>query len=165
MTTLDWIGTAASAFEDALADIVGSTRLPDDPADAGRRAALNAVSGAMWTDHLGPFYNTEGVMALLGGVSKQAVHDRVRRHRLLALRTDSGRLVYPTFQFVGHAPVTGLDKVLAIVLPDDAESWMVASWLCTPDPALGSTPVAALRAGHHDPVCAAARDLASALRG
>jgi hypothetical protein len=161
-----WVDSAASAFEDALAELIGERRPTLDPAEAGRRAALDAVSGTMWTDRVGPFYDTEGVMALLGGVSKQAVHDRVRRHRLLALRTASGRLVYPAAQFHGRGVVAGLGTVLDALVPDDTEAWLVASWLTTSDPALGDrAPIDALRAGDIDPVVDGARELASALRG
>ena len=165
-TSTGWIDTAATAFEDALADLIGQGRPMLDPAEAGRRAALDAVSGAMWADEVGPFYDTDGVMTLLGGVSKQAVSDRVRRHRLLALRTTSGRLVYPVAQFRGPKVVDGLGRVLDVLVPDDTEAWMVASWLATPDPALaGRSPIEALRGGDTEPVVEAARELASTLRG
>ncbi|MFT6763948.1 MAG: hypothetical protein ACJAXA_002612 [Candidatus Aldehydirespiratoraceae bacterium] len=146
MRTVEWIDNAAAAFEAALAELIGE-RSPDlDPAEAGRRAALKAVAGTLWTDAVGHFYDTEGVMSLLGGVSKQAVHDRVRRHRLLALRTGSGRLVYPTAQFDEDRVVDGLGAALTLLAPDHTEAWMVASWLTTADPALnGTTPLDARR--------------------
>lgn len=166
MGTIEWIGDASSAFETALAELIGEQHPQLDPTEAGRRAALKAVAGAMWTDSVGPFYDTEGVMTLLGGVSRQAVHDRVRRHRLLALRTGSGRLVYPAAQFVDEHVAPGLGDILDILLPDDTEAWMVASWLTTSDPHLGDrTPITALRAGDLDEVEAAARQVATALRG
>ncbi len=166
MSTIEWIGDASSAFETALAELVGEQQPQLDPVEAGRRAALKAVSGAVWTDAIGPFYDTEGVMALLGGVSKQAVNDRVRRHRLLALRTGSGRLVYPTAQFVDEQVVPGLGVVLDVLLPDDTEAWLVASWLTTADPDLGDrTPVSALRDGDLDGVVTAAHQVAASLRG
>ena len=166
MNTTGWIEDASAAFEAALIDLVGEQQPQLDPAEAGRRAALKAVSGAMWTDAVGPFYDTEAVMSLLGGVSKQAVNDRVRRHRLLALRTGSGRLVYPAAQFHDERVIDGLGDVLDVLVPDNTEAWMVASWLSTPDPALGDrTPIAALRAGAVDDVLRAGRELASALRG
>ena len=166
MGTIDWVDTATSAFEDALADIVGDHHPSIDPAEVGRRAALRAVAGTVWTDEVGPFYDTDGVMHLLGGVSKQAVHDRVRRHRLLALRTGSGRLVYPAAQFDQHGVVPGLGRVLDVLVPDDVEAWMVASWLTTRDPALDArTPLDVLRRGDVDEVVAAARQIAAGLRG
>ncbi len=166
MPTTGWVEDASAAFEAALSDLVGEQQPQLDPAEAGRRAALKAVSGAMWTDTVGPFYDTEGVMSLLGGVSKQAVNDRVRRHRLLALRTASGRLVYPAAQFEDEHVVAGLGEVLDILVPDNTEAWMVASWLATPDPDLADrAPIEALREGQVDGVLRAARELASALRG
>ncbi len=166
MNTTGWIDDASAAFESALIDLVGEQQPQLDAAEAGRRAALKAVSGAMWTDAVGPFYDTEGVMSLLGGVSKQAVNDRVRRHRLLALRTGSGRLVYPVAQFHDEQVVDGLGAVLDVLVPDNTEAWMVASWLATPDPELGhQAPFEALRSGAVDDVLAAARELAGALRG
>ncbi len=166
MTGQTWIDSASSAFEDALAELIGESRPEFDAAEAGRRAALDAVSGAMWAERVGPFYDTRGVIELLGGVSKQAVHDRVRRHRLLALRTQSGRLVYPTCQFRGRDVVVGLDRVLDIVAPDDTEAWYLASWLTTPDPALlDRKPIEALADGDVEPAISAARELAATLRG
>ncbi len=166
MSTTGWIDDASAAFESALIDLIGEQQPQLDPAEAGRRAALKAVSGAMWADAVGPFYDTEGVMALLGGVSKQAVNDRVRRHRLLALRTGSGRLVYPAAQFDDEHVVDGLGDVLDVLVPDNTEAWMVAAWLATPDPELDQrAPFEALRAGVVDDVVQAARELAGALRG
>lgn len=124
------------------------------------------MAGSLWDDSVGPFYDSDGVRHLLGDISKQAVSDRVHRHRLLALRTGSGRLVYPAFQFDHRSMVAGLAKVLAIVAPDDTEGWYVASWLTTPDANLGAVaPVEALRAGRAGDVEAAARDVAASLRG
>lgn len=165
-TSTGWIDAAAAAFEDVLAELIGEGRPTLDPDEAGRRAALDAVSGAMWADEVGPFYDTDGVMTLLGGVTKQAVNDRVRRHRLLALRTGSGRLVYPAAQFEGPKVVAGLGPVLDALVPDDTEAWMVASWLTTSDPTLdGRTPIGALRDGETEVVVTAARELAATLRG
>ena len=161
-----WVDSAGQAFEAALAELVGAGAPPSDPTSLGRNAALEAVAGSLWDDSVGPFYDSDGVRHLLGGVSKQAVSDRVHRHRLLALRTGSGRLVYPAFQFDRRSMVTGLAKVLAVVAPDDTEGWYVASWLTTPDPNIDNlTPVEALKAGRSAEVEAAASDVAASLRG
>lgn len=165
-TRVHWVRDASRAFEEALAELVGGGQPVVDAAELGRQAALEAVAGSLWGEQLGPVYDSEGVMALLGGVTKQAVSDRVRRHALLALRTGSGRLVYPAFQFDGRRVIDGLAAVLAVVVPDDTEAWYVASWLTTPDPALGGlAPYEALRAGELEAVRAAAYEVATALRG
>jgi len=161
-----WVDSATEAFEAALADLVAQAEPGTDPAHLGRTAALGAVAGSLWTDELGPFYDSDGVRLLLGNVTKQAVSDRVRRHRLLALRTGSGRLVYPAFQFERRNVINGLGDLLHIVSPDDTEGWYVASWLTTHDPALGSSPIVALKNFGVTPALrAAARDVAATLRG
>ena len=161
-----WVDDATAAFEAALAELIGEHPPERDPVAVGREAALEAVAGAVWTDQIGPFYDSEGVRVLLGNVTKQAVNDRVRRHRLLALRTGSGRLVYPTFQFRRREVLPGLGDVLGILAPDDTEAWYVASWFTTADPRLGQrSPVEALAAGELDAVRRAAREVAGSLRG
>lgn len=163
--SVGWIRAAVRSFEEALAEVLADAAPTGDAGQAGRRAALAAVAGQVWSEHLGPLFDTDGVAALLGGVTKQAVSDRVRRRRLLALRTGSGRLVYPAFQFDGRHVVAGIAEVLGRLEPDDAEAWTVASWLNTPDPELdGRTPVEALRSGDRERVLAAADDVAGGLR-
>ena len=62
--------------------------------------------------------------------------------------------------------MAGLGDVLDVLLPDDTEAWMVASWLTTADPDLADrAPIDALRAGDVDEVVAAARQVTAALRG
>lgn len=162
-----WVDTATEAFETALADLVAQAEPGSDPSHLGRTAALGAVAGSLWTDELGPFYDSDGVRVLLGNITKQAVSDRVRRHRLLALRTGSGRLVYPAFQFQNRMVIDGFGDLLATVAPDDTEGWFVGSWLTTPDPSLdGHTPLDYLRAnGLNDALRGAGRDVAASLRG
>lgn len=159
-----WVRDAVRSFENALTQAVRGVGAAGDPVLAGRRAATTALAEALWADQLGPVYDTAGVAALLGGVTKQAVSDRVSRHRLLALRTGSGRLVYPAFQFNGHDVTPGLAEVLATVHPDAVSAWTVASWLTTPDPALRRrTPIEALHDGAIDDVLVAAVDVADGL--
>ena len=142
-------------------------RLPAaEPGALGERAGLVAAAGALWTEHAGPFLDTEGVMAVLDGVSKQAVSQRVRAGRLLALRTGSGQLVYPLWQFVDGGLLPGLPDVLeaAGLDPDrPATGWTVASWLATEDPDLGGAPRTLLAAGRLGPVLRAARDVRAEL--
>jgi hypothetical protein len=161
-----WVRDAVDSFENALVDALRRVGATGDPVLAGRRAATAALSEALWADQLGPLHDTPGVAARLGGVTKQAVSDRVHRHRLLALRTGSGRLVYPAFQFNGHDLVPGMADVLLALRPDATSAWTVASWLTTPDSALhGRAPIEALRDGAVDEVVAAAEELADGLTG
>src|SRR5665811_270633 len=116
------------------------TRLGEgaDTAELGRQAARLVVgSSEVWEEHLGPMYDTEGVRRLLArdgkAVSRQAVS---KRHSLLALKTGSGRVVYPAFQFRGRLIVNGMREVLDVFPPTIVSRWTVASWLVSPAVAL-----------------------------
>lgn len=168
-------GAQRSFVEQLLRELV--LRDPDGAAlarvDAGAaaRGAVDLVldsvldPGQRWTDHLGGFYDVDGVRRLLSRsgrlISKQAVS---KRRGLLALTTGSGRVVYPTFQFSGGSPLPGLDAVLREVPEQLVSRWTLASWLVSPQPDLdGAAPVQLLREGAGDLVVAAARDWARAL--
>lgn len=162
-----FVERAAAAFSRRLTELVASTGLPhEEPEPLGERAGLAAAAGALWTDHAGPFLDTEGVAAALDGVSKQAVSQRVQGRRLLALRTGSGRWVYPLWQFHHGALLPGLPEVLAAAGYDPRRpvtGWTVASWLATEDPELGGAPRDLLAAGRLAPVLAVARDVRTEL--
>jgi hypothetical protein len=105
-------------------------------------AAPNALDA-----EIGPFYDTAGVEALLGGVSKQAVEARRRARTILALKTADGRWAYPTFQFTGGD--VDPELVPAIQAFRDAPPWSAALWFVTPNPDLDdATPLTWARDGH-----------------
>ena len=96
---------------------------------AGRMAAAIPLPSP-WDEVLGPYYGTGQVRRLLGGITRQAVDDRVRRRRLLALRTADGKYVYPTFQFDRKGQVlAGLPQVLRTFSKDVVDGWTLAGWL------------------------------------
>lgn len=101
---------------------------------AAMAAATILDSTALWVEHLGAFYDTEGVQTLLGGpdnpVSRQAVH---KRKGLLALTTGNGRTVYPAFQFRDRTPIAGLGDVLDALPENLVSRWTLASWLVSPE--------------------------------
>ena len=89
---------------------------------------------------IGPFYDTAAVTTLLGGVSKQAVEARRKKHTLLAVKTADGRWAYPTFQFTGNAVDPRL--VPAVQAFRHAPAWSAALWFVTPNPDLdGASPL------------------------
>lgn len=140
-------------------------RLTDLEDTAAVAARLAVDTGEAWREHLGDFYDTETVRRLLGSsdqpVSKQAVS---KRRGLLALRTRSHRVVYPSFQFVEGRLVQGLDTVLDALPEQLVSRWTVASWLVSQNPELdGEAPIAVLAEGYTAPVVAAARSWARAL--
>ena len=167
MVKTDYVSEATEAYRDRLDDFVKRFGTPgSDAKAAGERAAALTAAGLAWNDAVGPFLDTDGVRTILGGPSRQAVADRVRNRRLLALRTanDGGgtRLVYPLWQFDG-ATLNSLDEVLMAVGYDPAEpthGWHVASWLSAPDPRLDDQrPRDLLTAGSADQVLSMAADV------
>ena len=95
------------------------------------------------------------------GVSRQAIHEREKKGRLLAVR-ENGRLRFPLWQFDAHGDdgvVPGLPLVLRAldeVAPMPALAKM--SWLQKSNSALGGvTPLQSLRAGQQNLVQSAAR--------
>lgn len=123
--------------------------------DIGLAAEL-AASGVLdpsvlWVEHLGPFYDSDGVRRLLSRgdspVSRQAVS---KRRGLLALTTGSGRVVYPAVQFRDRVLASGLDQVLEVLPESLVSRWTVASWLVSPDRDLdGERPIDLLFDGEH----------------
>jgi hypothetical protein len=122
-------------------------------------------SASLWQEHLGPLYDAERVREMLAQsgkpVSRQAVS---KRRNLLALRTGSGRVVYPAFQFQGKAVVPGLEEVLAALPEGVVSRWTLASWLVSPDAELdGDRPIDVLREGAAARVVDVAQHWAAAL--
>lgn len=162
---------SAAAYERYLLEHLERHGAPEgDPEEAGRRAAATASAGQAWAADAGPFYDTDGARTALGGVTKQAVSQRVREQRLLGLRlaADGGRarLVYPAWQF-RPAVLRHLPAVLAAAGLDPERpvtGWTVAAWLTSPDPDLdGLTPVELLQADRPDPVITAAGEVRASL--
>ncbi len=124
------------------------------------------AAGSLWVDQVGPFLDSEGVTALLGDDDPREVSPSPRDRLLLALRTDTGRLVYPLWQFRDGAPLPGLGEVLDAAGYDPerpATGWTIASWLATEDPDLGGAPRELLAAGRVGAVLVAARDISEEL--
>lgn len=167
-----YVQEAAEAYRTGLLIQVRRHGTPSiDPVAAGQHAAAMTTAGQAWNDDVGPFYATDGARAALGGVSKQAVSQRVREGRLLGLRlasdgTRRDRLVYPAWQFRSTV-LARLPRVLATAGYNPqrpASGWTVAAWLTAPDPDLEQVaPLAMIEAGHLDAVLAAAAELRQAL--
>jgi len=137
-------GAAGAAFEQTLAELGVDESDPaiGDADSFGRRAALLAISGTVWRRHLGPLLDTKQVAELLGVRTRQAVNDRVRRHRILALPTQDRGLTYPTFQFDARGqPYAALAPVLEVFSAARLSPYTISSWFVTRQPALdGCTP-------------------------
>lgn len=111
---------------------------------ASERATVNAMADAVLAanrinDRLGAFYTTDRVRKVLGGVSRQAVSERVRSDRLLRVKTADGVVLFPAFQFANGAVVPGLQKLLEVLLGSNVDGWTVAYWLTARMAQLGET--------------------------
>jgi hypothetical protein len=130
-----FVTTAAESFQSTLREL-GLTRVsPDvaDPAKLGRRAALVAAAEAVWTNHVGPLLDAKQLQDLLGVETRQAVSDLRARRRLLGLPKESGRVVYPAFQFGDSGrPFDVLPQVLEVFEGARVDPWTIASWFVTP---------------------------------
>lgn len=112
--------------------------------------ATAAVADGALVDTIGPSWSSTKLREELGGVSRQALHQRVRRGTLLGLPTSDGATVYPVFQFHrrgGRIEVlTGLQPI--IIALSGQSAWSVAVLLNTAAPELdGATPVEWARRG------------------
>jgi hypothetical protein len=172
--TAEFIDRSTDAYRRALTEQLGDRDDVDvttDPEVAGRRAAATVTAGQAWAGLVGPFTDSAGAAAALGGITKQAVSQRVAAGSVLGLRLASGgtardRLVYPAWQF--HTTVLAhLPTVLAAAGFDPdrpVTGWTIAAWLTTPDDSLGGmTPQQLLRAGHREPVLQVAAAVAESL--
>lgn len=161
--------TAAASFKATLRELGLSGDEPElgDAARLGQRAALLAAAGALWQRQLGPLLDMRHAQQLLGVGSRQAVHDLIQRHRLLALTTEDRRTLIPVFQFSESGrPYEAVPPVLRIFAEAEATGWTAASWFATSSPELHyQTPIAWIRAGGDlDTVLDAARAAAAPLR-
>jgi hypothetical protein len=138
-----------------------------DAAELGRRGALLAASDLIWRDRLGRLLSRDEVQELLGLQSRQAVHDLVKRGRLLALATQNGRPVYPAFQFdLEEGRIhSALSPAVQHFTQAAVDPYTAASWFCEPQALLeGLTPAAWMRERRADrPLIEAARRSAAPL--
>lgn len=136
---------------------------PDQAADIDSAWVADAMLEAIPTEHpftrLGPFYDTAG-LAIWLGISRQALHQKVRAGQILACVTGDGQRVYPAWQFTpDRRTLPGLGSVLPILLAN-TDPWTAAIWLTTPSDRLNKqTAVSVLRHSYDpDPVVAVATD-------
>lgn len=88
---------------------------------------------------VGPFYNEDGVAALLKTTPAE-VDARVHAHTLLSVETADGRRIFPVFQFTAHRVSPALLPAISALASSPA--WSAALWFVTKNPDLESlTPV------------------------
>ncbi|HPB72271.1 MAG TPA: hypothetical protein PLX71_04760 [Phycicoccus sp.] len=143
------------AFAEALTDD-DLDRLADVYPEVVAHAIVDALpdvdTGAL-EEALGPFYDTAGLRRRLK-ITRQALASRVAAGSLLAIPDETGRLLYPTFQFrAGTAEVLpGVGEIVRAVTEAGADHLTCAMWLTALDPRLGQPPIEGLRHGGGDTV-------------
>lgn len=134
-------GAAESVERDLLDRVEAGVRARlqaldrDQVLDLDPEAIARSMLDAMPTEHphlgLGPFYDVAGLRRWLG-VSRQAIHSRVRDRQLLACPVGEGQRVFPAWQFTPDGRVLpGFGRVLAALVPA-TDPWTAAVWLTTP---------------------------------
>jgi hypothetical protein len=135
---------AAAAAGAVPAELADPTTVAD--------SMVAALPGAHPFDTVaGPFYDTPALVTWLG-VTRQALHQRVRARQVLACRTADGHTVYPAWQLSPSGQsIPGLPEVLAVLVGAAADPWTVAIWLRTPSDDLGGLTAADWLAEGRDP--------------
>lgn len=154
------LDAVAAGLRDRMAGHASGSLGP--PERVAERMLDTVPAAHPWDALIGPFYDTAGVIRLLG-VSKQAVADRVRRRTLLAANTAQGKVVYPTWQFRGNRVNPAISHILTVFRDVPVDGWGIAAWFTTPADVLNmTTPFDWLRTGgDEEPVHALAADTAS----
>ncbi|MGB8405910.1 MAG: hypothetical protein WCE30_17760 [Mycobacterium sp.] len=103
-----------------------------DPEQVAEKMAASLPASHAYDDISGPFYDTAGLSRWLG-ISRQAVHQKVAKHTLLACPTADGGNVYPTWQFLSNgATIPALADVLTVLAGGTDDAWMIALWMQAP---------------------------------
>lgn len=143
LTAENWRERVLDGVGRRLDQMLASKEVTDFSGEA-ERATVNAMADAVLAanrinDRLGAFYTTDRVRKVLGGISRQAVSERVKNDRLLRVTTADGVVLFPAFQFANGAVVPGLQKLLKVLLGTGADGWVVAYWLTARLAQLGET--------------------------
>ena len=151
------------ACHDGLLERVGE----GEAETLGRRGAEGALAPLIWGEAVGERWDTTETAELLG-VSRQALHDRVKRHTLLGV-PGRGVTWFPIWQFDLACrqvrPVVAETLKVFCRLPQRLQPVEVASWARQSRPELdGLSPADWIAGGRPDKaVVAAARHSAAAL--
>lgn len=151
---------AASAAR--AGEVVVPRREVDTFAPDARARAILAGRDIAETDlaDSGGAYDLEQVQVVLNRISRQAVFQRVKQGKLLAVPGPGNRRLYPVVQFNRDGTVVeGLHRVHE-ALPTD-NPWTMLNFLVNPDDRLqGRRPIDVLREGDVAAVVSAAEQLA-----
>lgn len=113
---------------------------------AAREQLLNAEGGPL----------TISQVEKLLGISRQAIHKRCSKGKLIALTTSKRGYLFPKWQFAENGILPKLEEVLTAL--DEDDPWMQISFILNPNIWLdGKSPLEMLRQGKVEEVIVAAR--------
>lgn len=139
----------------------------DDAEALGQAAALTIARPHVWEGQLGPLLASAQLRSLLGGISREALAQRVKRGTLLALRDQRGKVRYPLFQLDESAatPYPQVPALIKLFRDRGLSSWELATFMTTPQPELSDrSPVDWMRSsGNEQLLLAVARESAATL--
>lgn len=136
-------------FSEGL-ELLGELPEAEDPEALGRAAALGIARPGLWEEQLGPLLTSAGVRELLGGVSREALAQRVKRGTVLALRDERGRVRYPLLQLDerSRTPYRELAPLIRLFRDRGLSGWELMAFLTTRQRELrGDPPLEWLREG------------------
>lgn len=90
-------------------------------------------------------YGTAQVADMLGGISRQAVSQRVAKGNLMSIQI-SGRAWFPDWQFRDGRPVEGLPRVITALRELGEDAWSAEPIMRTPLPEEGGRSIAQILA-------------------
>jgi len=140
------------------ADLLAEVEATSPQIETSDKQRFADISEALLDRAGGGISLTEGAKLL--GVSRQALHKRVKSGSALGMMRDN-ELTLPKFQFVteqGDARIVdGLSKIVALFDKSGAGRWSALQFLLDRDPNLADTPGRVLAEGRIDEVAASAR--------
>lgn len=125
----------------------------EDPLEGARLRGLAARERLIKAE--GGSLSVSQVEKMLG-ISRQAIHKRCSKGKLIALSTSKRGYLFPKWQFTEEGILPGLEEVIAEL--DEDDPWMQASFMLNPNIWLdGVSPLEMLRQGKIKEVIMAAR--------
>lgn len=134
-------------------ELLGELPGDDDPESLGRAAALTLPRPWVWEERFGPLLTSAEIRNLLGGISREALAQRVKRGTLFGLRDERSRVRYPLMQLDEEArtPLKGLPALIKLFRGLDLSGWELASFLTAVQPELDGQPPTAWLAEGREP--------------
>lgn len=81
---------------------------------------------------IGDLYSTAATCEYLGGITRQALNDRINKRTILRLKDGAGRNGYPIFQFSNGTVDPHIQQIVQTLLDGHFSEWQTALWITSP---------------------------------